>query len=200
MLLEKRLPLAISELLADAAAVFDYRPEFKDPAADVKVFIIDRLRGILRERGFSANEVEAVLAQNPDRLDDIVQRLDAVKAFAELPESASLAAANKRITNILKKTEVEVKAVSADLLREEAERKLAASVARVRPEVDAAFERGDFTGTLKTLAQLRDDVDGFFNDVMVMDEDLALRNNRLALLSQLHAMMNRVADISKLAA
>jgi glycyl-tRNA synthetase beta chain len=199
MLLEKRLPVAISELLADGASVFADRAGFKDPSPDVAVFIIDRLRGILRERGFSANEVEAVLAQNPDRLDDIVQRLDAVKAFAELPESASLAAANKRITNILKKTDSAIGAVSADLLREDAERKLAASVSRVRPEVDAAFERGDFTGTLKTLAQLRDDVDGFFNDVMVMDEDLALRNNRLALLSQLHGMMNRVADISKLA-
>jgi glycyl-tRNA synthetase beta chain len=199
MMLEKRLPLAISELLADAASVFDYRKDFKDPSAEVAGFIIDRLRGILRERGFSANEVEAVLAQNPDRLDDIVQRLDAVKAFAELPESASLAAANKRITNILKKTEAAIGAVSNELLQEDAERKLAASVARVRPEVDAAFERGDFAGTLKTLAQLRDDVDGFFNDVMVMAEDAALRNNRLALLSQLHAMMNRVADISKLA-
>jgi glycyl-tRNA synthetase beta chain len=199
MLLEKRLPLAIGELLADAASVFDYKPGFKDPSTEVAAFIIERLRGILRERGFTANEVEAVLAQNPDRLDDIVQRLDAVKAFAALPESASLAAANKRITNILKKTDVGVKAVSADLLRVDAERKLAASVARVRPEVDAAFRAGDFSGTLKTLAQLRDDVDGFFNDVMVMDENLDLRNNRLALLSQLHAMMNRVADISKLA-
>ena len=199
MLLEKRLPVAISELLADAASVFADRAGFKDPSADVAGFIIDRLRGILRERGFSANEVEAVLAQNPDRLDDIVQRLDAVKAFAELPESASLAAANKRITNILKKTDSAIGAVSADLLREDAERQLAASVSRVRLDVDAAFARGDFTGTLKTLAQLRDDVDGFFNDVMVMDEDLALRNNRLALLSQLHGMMNRVADISKLA-
>jgi glycyl-tRNA synthetase beta chain len=200
MLLEKRLPVAISELLADAASVFGDRAGFKDPSLEVAGFIIDRLRGILRERGFSANEVEAVLAQNPDRLDDIVQRLEAVKAFAELPESASLAAANKRITNILKKTDSVIGAVSGDLLREDAERKLAASVSRVRPDVDAAFERGDFTGTLKTLAQLRDDVDGFFNDVMVMDEDLALRNNRLALLSQLHGMMNRVADISKLAA
>jgi glycyl-tRNA synthetase beta chain len=200
MLLEKRLPLAISELLADAASVFDYKPGFKDPSAEVAAFIIERLRGILRERGFSANEVEAVLAQNPDRLDDIVQRLDAVKAFAALPESASLAAANKRITNILKKTDVAIGAVSADLLQEAAERKLAASVVRVGPEVDAAFREGDFTGTLKTLAQLRDDVDAFFNDVMVMAEDPALRNNRLALLSQLHAMMNRVADISKLAA
>ena len=199
MLLEKRLPLAISDLLADAASVFAGRAGFQNPSIEVGAFIIERLRGILRERGFSANEVEAVLAQQPDRLDDIVQRLDAVKAFAALPESASLAAANKRITNILRKTEVAVGAIVPELLQEGAEITLAASVARVRPEVDAAFERGDFAATLKTLAQLRDDVDGFFNDVMVMDENLALRNNRLALLSQLHAMMNRVADISKLA-
>jgi glycyl-tRNA synthetase beta chain len=200
MLVEKRLPLPLSQLLGDAAAVFEYQPGFKDPSPAVKEFMLDRLRGMLRERGFTPNEVEAVLAQNPDRVDDVVQRLEAVQAFAALPESASLAAANKRITNILKKTEAPGASVQESLLREDAERKLAASVARVRPEVDAAFARGDFTGTLRTLAQLRDDVDAFFNDVMVMADDLALRNNRLALLSQLHAMMNRVADISKLAA
>jgi glycyl-tRNA synthetase beta chain len=199
-LLEKRLPLAISELLADAATVFEYQAGFKDPRADVTAFMLERLRGMLRERGFSPNEVEAVLAQNPDRLDDIVQRLEAVQAFAALPESASLAAANKRITNILKKTEAAIGGVSEALLQEEAERSLFKAITRVRPEVDAAFAAGDFSGTLKTLAQLRDDVDAFFNDVMVMADDLALRNNRLALLSMLHAMMNRVADISKLAA
>jgi glycyl-tRNA synthetase beta chain len=200
MLVEKRLPLAISELLLDAAGVFAGQAAFKDPRAEVSAFMLDRLRGMLRERGFTPNEVEAVLAQNPDRVDDVVQRLEAVQAFAALPESASLAAANKRITNILKKTDVAIGTVSQDLLQEEAERKLAASVERVRPQVDAAFAGGDFAGTLKTLAQLRDDVDAFFNDVMVMAEDQALRNNRLALLSSLHGMMNRVADISKLAA
>lgn len=205
MLLEKRLPLSIQGLLADAAAQFAAIPGFKDPVADVTTFMLDRLRGILRERGFSPNEIEAVVAQNPDRLDDIVQRLEAVQAFAALPESASLAAANKRITNILKKNEEAVSQVAAGgvnvaLLQDEAEKKLAAAVSRVQPEVDAAFAKGDFTGTLQTLAQLRDDVDGFFNDVMVMAEDVALRNNRLALLSSLHGMMNRVADISKLAA
>lgn len=212
MLLEKRLPLSLSVLLADAAAVFDGQTgsvgasvspsvtPFVSPVAEVTTFIIDRLRGILRERGFSPNEVEAVLAQNPDRLDDIVQRLEAVRAFAALPESASLAAANKRITNILKKTDVTPGAVDETLLVEEAERKLFDGVVRVRPQVDAAFAAGDFAGTLQTLAQLRVEVDGFFNDVMVMAEDPALRNNRLALLSMLHGMLNRVADISKLAA
>jgi len=200
MILEKRLPLAISELLADAVSTFAGHAGFKDPSVEVTAFILDRLRGILRERGFSPNEVEAVLAMNPDRLDDIVQRLEAVQAFAALPESASLAAANKRITNILKKTEAPAGAAKAELLQDAAEQALAAQIERVRPEVEAAFARADFTGTLKTLAQLRDAVDAFFNDVMVMADDLALRNNRLALLASLHGMMNRVADISKLAA
>jgi glycyl-tRNA synthetase beta chain len=205
MLIEKRLPLSISGLLADAAKQFASVAGFKDPSADVAAFMLDRLRGILRERGFTPNEIEAVVAQNPDRLDDIVQRLEAVQAFAALPESASLAGANKRITNILKKNEEALAqtggaGVNAALLQDTAEKNLHAAIVRVQPEVDAAFAKGDFAGTLKTLAQLRDDVDAFFNDVMVMAEDVALRNNRLALLSSLHGMMNRVADISKLAA
>jgi glycyl-tRNA synthetase beta chain len=205
MLIEKRLPLSISGLLADAARQFASVAGFKDPSADVAAFMLDRLRGILRERGFTPNEIEAVVAQNPDRLDDIVQRLEAVQAFAALPESASLAGANKRITNILKKNEEALAqtggaGVNPALLQDTAEKNLHAAIVRVQPEVDTAFAKGDFAGTLKTLAQLRDDVDAFFNDVMVMAEDVALRNNRLALLSSLHGMMNRVADISKLAA
>lgn len=204
MLIEKRLSLSISGLLADAAKQFASVAGFKDPSADVAAFMLDRLRGILRERGFSVNEIEAVVAQNPDRLDDIVQRLEAVQAFAALPESASLAAANKRITNILKKNEEALAAVGEQgvnvaLLKDVAEVNLNAAVVRVLPEIDAAFNQGDFAGTLKTLAQLKNEVDAFFNDVMVMADDVALRNNRLALLSSLHGMMNRVADISKLA-
>jgi glycyl-tRNA synthetase beta chain len=203
MLVEKRLPLSISALLGDAAAQFVAVPNFKDPAAEVTAFMMDRLRGMLRERGFSVNEIEAVVAQNPDRLDDIVQRLEAVQAFAALPESVSLAGANKRITNILKKNEealAQASTVKAELLQDAAEKALHAAMGRVAPEVDAAWAKGDFTATLKTLAQLKEEVDAFFNDVMVMAEDIALRNNRLALLSSLHGMMNRVADISKLAA
>ena len=203
MLVEKRLPLSIADMLADAVTTFADQPAFKDPRADVTAFMLDRLRGMLRERGFAPNEVEAVLAQNPDRVDDVVQRLEAVQAFAALPEAASLAAANKRITNILKKNEEAMPkdaTVDPALLQDEAEKNLAAAVTRVQPAVDAAFAGGDFTGTLKTLAQLRDEVDAFFNDVMVMADDIKLRNNRLALLAVLHGMMNRVADISKLAA
>lgn len=203
MLVEKRLPLSLSELLADAAGVFEGQAAFKDPTVEVKAFMLDRLRGMLRERGFTPNEVEAVLAQNPDRVDDVVQRLEAVQAFAALPESSSLAAANKRITNILKKNEEAMPqdaAIKAELLVEPAESALAAKMQSLESSVTSAFANSDFAGALKTLAQMRDEVDAFFNDVMVMAEDLALRNNRLALLAELHGMMNRVADISKLAA
>jgi len=200
MLVEKRLPLSLSALLADAVALFAGKNQFKDPSTDVLNFLFDRLRGQLRERGFAQNEVEAVVAQNPDTLDNIVERLQAVQAFAALPESVSLAAANKRITNILKKAEGTLGAVNAALLQEAAEQALAKAMADVKPQVDTAFAKGDFTAALKTLAALRAEVDSFFNDVMVNAEDPALRDNRLALLSSLHGMLNQVADISKLAA
>lgn len=200
MLVEKRLPLSLNTLLADTLAQFSGNANFKDPSAEVLSFMYDRLRGQLREKGFAQNEVEAVVAQNPDTLDNIVERLQAVQAFAALPESASLAAANKRITNILKKSEGTPGAVQVSLLQEAAEQALYNAMAKVKPEVDAAFAKGDFAAALKTLAALRAEVDSFFNDVMVNADDLALRNNRLALLNELHGMLNQVADISKLAA
>ncbi|HZW21519.1 glycine--tRNA ligase subunit beta [Noviherbaspirillum sp.] len=200
MLVEKRLPLSLKAVLQDTAQLFAGNANFKDATAEVTEFMLDRLRGLLRERGYAQGAIEAVVAQNPDRLDNIVERLDAVKAFADLPEAESLAAANKRITNILKKTEVGAGKVSKELLKEQAEENLFTAMTELKPKVDAAFASGDFTGTLKTLAHIRDNVDAFFNDVMVMAEDEQLRNNRLALLSDLHGMMNRVADISKLAA
>ncbi|WP_420476743.1 glycine--tRNA ligase subunit beta [Noviherbaspirillum sp. ST9] len=200
MLVEKRLPLSLTAVLGDTAQLFAGNANFKDSTAEVTEFMLDRLRGLLRDRGYAQGAIEAVVAQNPDRLDNIIERLDAVKAFADLPEAESLAAANKRITNILKKTEVGTAKVSKELLKEQAEESLYTAMTELKPKVDAAFANGDFTGTLKTLAHIRDSVDAFFNDVMVMAEDEQLRNNRLALLSDLHGMMNRVADISKLAA
>ena len=200
MLIEKRIDVSISRLLWLTSKNFSGIASFTDPVMEARAFMFERMRGILRERGFAPNEVEAVLVEGLDRLHDIVERLDAVQAFAALPESASLAAANKRITNILKKTDAEIGGVAEALLQEDAEKALFAAMNRVRPQVDAAFAARDFTGALVTLAQLRTEVDAFFNGVMVMADDAALRNNRLALLSQLHAMMNRVADISKLAA
>ncbi|SFC61306.1 glycyl-tRNA synthetase beta chain [Collimonas sp. OK412] len=200
MLLEKRLPISLTQLLGNAALQFAGNPNFKDPGSDVLPFLYDRLRGLLRERGYAQNEIEAVVAQQPERLDNIIERLDAVQAFAALPEAEALAAANKRITNILKKTEGVGSTVQQDLLRDSAEQSLFAAMNALKPEVDAAFAKGDFSTALKALARLRENVDGFFNDVMVMAEDAQLRNNRLALLANLHVMLNQVADISKLAA
>lgn len=200
MLLEKRLPVSLTPLLSNAAQQFAGNANFKDPSSDVLPFLYDRLRGLLRERAYSPNEIEAVVAQQPERLDNIIERLDAVQAFAALPEAEALAAANKRITNILKKTEGVGSSVQPDLLQDSAEQSLFAAMNALKPEVDAAFAKGDFSTALKALARLRENVDGFFNDVMVMADDLQLRNNRLALLANLHVMLNQVADISKLAA
>ncbi|MBW9333789.1 glycine--tRNA ligase subunit beta [Herbaspirillum sp. RU 5E] len=204
MLVEKRLPLSLAALLDAAAGLFAGNANFKDPRADVQAFIYDRLRGLLRERGFAQNEVEAVVAQQPDVLDNVVERLQAVQAFAALPEAEALAAANKRITNILKKIEgVAIDAhgaVQESLLQEAAEQGLFAAMQTTRPQVQAAYAAGDFAGALKALAQLRQNVDAFFNDVMVNAEDEQLRKNRQALLASLHGMLNQVADISKLAA
>lgn len=200
MLIEQRLPLSLSHLLLQAAKQFQGNAQFTDPVHDAQIFVYDRLRGLLRDRGHAQDAIEAVVSQSPDRLDDILDRLDAVKAFAALPEAISLAAANKRITNILKKNEAPHSEVQPALLVEPAEERLYGAMVEARLAVDQAFAKGDFASTLKALAALRVDVDAFFNDVMVMAEDAALRANRLALLQALHAMMNRVADISRLAA
>jgi glycyl-tRNA synthetase beta chain len=201
MLVEKRLPLALPALLQQAVALFAGNSNFKDPSADVSSFIYDRLRGLLRERNYAQNEIEAVVAQQPQVLDNITERLDAVQAFAALPEAEALAAANKRITNILKKIEGGVSgSVQNGLLREAAEQALYSAMLLLKPQVDAAYAQGNFSSALKALAQLRQNVDAFFNDVMVNAEDEQLRNNRQALLAELHQMLNQVADISKLAA
>jgi glycyl-tRNA synthetase beta chain len=199
ILIEKKLPLSLRELLKDAVDVLSKNTLFTNPTDAVIDFTMDRLRGLLRDRGYTIAEVEAVLAQNPDRFDNIIDRLDAVRTFAAMPESQSLAGANKRITNILKKSGVTAGQVYEDVMVEDSEKKLYADLLSLKPEADRQFATGDYTGTLKTLATLHDDVDAFFNDVMVMADDLKLRNNRIALLKELHTMMNQVADISKLA-
>ncbi|MBA9845204.1 MAG: glycine--tRNA ligase subunit beta [Ralstonia sp.] len=200
MLIEKPLALTIDDALQIAAASFDGIAAVKPDLAAISDFLYDRLRGYLKDKGYSTNEVEAVVSQRPQRLDDIVARLEAVRAFTALPQAEALAAANKRITNILKKTDVAIGAVQPPLLKEDAERALHQSVVAAEPQVHDAFARGDFTTALKTLAGLREAVDTFFDGVMVMADDTALRDNRLALLAELHGLMNRVADISKLAA
>ena len=155
----------------------------------------------LREQGFSAREVDAVVALRPRRWGEIPRRLAAVRAFAALPEAEALAAANKRVGNILKKSEAGAGPAPLDpaLLREDAEKTLAQALAGTVPQADAAFEQGDFTASLQRLAALRDPVDAFFDGVMVNVDDERLRANRLALLQRLHEAMNRVADLARLA-
>jgi glycyl-tRNA synthetase beta chain len=198
MLVERGLPLAVPQIVASAFHAF---PAGHGQAqAEVAHFLFDRLVGYLRELGYSAQEVEAVIALRPPRWDDIPKRLAAVRAFAGLPEAAALAAANKRIGNILKKSEAVAQAdAQAALLVEAAERDLFAAVQAAQPQADALFEAGDYTASLRHLAALKAPVDAFFDHVMVNADDPKLRANRLALLGQLHAAMNRVADLAKLA-
>ena len=201
ILVEKQLPVDLVELLRTAYAQFAAVPHVADSTQAIYDFCMDRLRGLLRERGYSAGEIDAVLALNPTRLDDIVARLDAVREFSALTEAASLAAANKRISNILKKSDgAPVGGVQVNLLQEAAEKALHAQLEQVAPSVQSQLAARDYTGALTALAALREPVDTFFNDVMVNAEDPALRANRLALLGALHQQMNCVADISRLAA
>ena len=198
MLIETDVPIDLDQLVAVAVPAFGGL--IVNPCTPLLVFIYERLAGNLREQGYTAQEVDAVLSLNPRRLSDVSARLAAVRAFAALPEAASLAAANKRVGNILKKVEGEVTAqVDAALLKEPAEVALNAALADAKPRADEAFERGDYAASLQSLAALRTPVDAFFNTVMVNAEDPALRTNRLGLLATLHAAMNRVADLSKLA-
>ncbi len=190
-------PLSLDGLLAATAATF---PAGKVPAetlTEVRTFIYERYRNQLIN-DHDRNAVEAVIALTPP-LHQVAERVRAAAAFAQLPEAASLAAANKRIGNLLKKAEGEIGAVNDAALVEPAEKALAAAVANLRPQAEAQLAAGDFAANLRTLAQAREPVDAFFADIMVMAEDPAVRANRLALLGQLHGLMNQVADISRLA-
>jgi glycyl-tRNA synthetase beta chain len=199
ILAEKQLPLDLPELLQAAAVPFGEL--ITDPSAALLDFMLDRLAVNLREQGYSAQEVDAVLALKPARLGEVARRLVAVRAFAALPEAPALAAANKRVGNILKKAEGEVKAeVNTELLQEAAETALAAALAEVAPVAETAWSQGDYTASLQLLAALKHPVDTFFDQVMVNADDPALKANRLGLLAQLHQAMNRVADLSRLAA
>jgi glycyl-tRNA synthetase beta chain len=197
MLMEKDLALDWRQLLAMAVPVFG--DKITDPSEALTTFLFDRLAGSLREQGYSAQEVDAVLALHPARLGQVPKLLAAVRAFAALPESPALAAANKRIGNILKKADEVDPHVNPALLKETAEQALHQVMQRLLPESEALFKAGDYTGSLQTLAALRSPVDAFFDDVMVNAEEMDVRLNRQGLLKCLHVAMNRVADLSRLA-
>ena len=201
MLAEGNLDLPLEAMLAVVGDKFSTVEGFKPATAQLSDFIYDRLAGSLREDGYSAQEVDAVVSQRPQRLGDIPKRLAAVRSFSALPEAAALAAANKRVGNILKKVENPVEpTVDSALLKEAAEIALHDALVEVVPQADAAFVTGDYAESLTALAALRTPVDAFFDGVMVNADDPALRANRLGLLAKLHAAMNQVADLSKLSA
>ena len=200
MLIECKLNVSFETLIDLALQQFKSDDKASVLAA-ITEFCFDRLSVNLKEQGASAQEVDAVLALNPSLLSEIPKRLEAVRAFSALAEAPALAAANKRVGNILKKIEGDVAAKINDaLLQEPAEKALAATLAKIKPEADALFESGDYTNSLKALAALKAPVDDFFDNVMVNAEDPSLKANRQGLLATLHQAMNRVADLSKLAA
>lgn len=200
MLIEKELPVSLDALVAAGFEVEQAVPGVKDASAELLNFFFDRLRVMMREAGYSAQEVEAVLVKRCMKLADIKARLAAVKSFTELPEAESLTAANKRIGNILKKIEGETPTeVKPELFTEPAEKALYEALGNHEPIADALYEKGEFSAMLGSLTPLKTPVDTFFADVMVNAEDPAVRANRQALLMKLYNLMNRVAELSALA-
>ncbi len=199
ILMETPLPLDLDELLADAEAGFAAGLLTQPVRAPLADFLFDRLRGLLRENGHAPDAIEAVLAQRPTRIDRVPMKLAAVHEFLRLPESTALAAANKRIGNILKKAECSIGAPNAALLQEDAEKALFAEVQRLTPQVQAHVATEAYAKALHELATVRTAVDTFFDKVMVNVDDPALRANRLGLLKSLYGQLNAVADISRLA-
>ena len=203
MLLEKQLPLSLSATLNQVQEQFADNAQVSNSVAEVQAFMLDRLRGLLKDKGYAPAQIEAVLAKNPDDLSELMVQLQAVQAFAVLPEAQDLAAANKRCVNILRKAAEKNEAIAPSLndslLQEAAEQHLAKAMSSIRPAVEQAISQHDYAAALSALAALREPVDAFFADVMVMADDVAVRANRLKLLQDLASLMNGVADISQLA-
>jgi len=200
ILMETPLPLDLAELIETAAQALQAQGIQLEPVSQpLLVFMLDRLRGTLREAGYSIDVIEAVLAQQPTRIDRVTARLAAVREFQQLPESLALAAANKRIGNILKKADAKLPEADVALLEEDAEKALFERVRLIAPLVTSHVANEDYAEALKVLASVRAEVDRFFAEVMVNVPDPLLRGNRLGLLKALFEQLNAVADIAKLA-
>ena len=198
ILVERALPVSLHALVN---ATYEVLPKDIGQAHDdVEIFVRERLRSYLSDRGYSATAVESVLSRRLVRLDQVPKQLDAVRAFAQLPEAPSLAAANKRIANILRQAGGVLTEFDPALFNQKEEHELADTFAALQPGFEEAFKAGDYTTALKTLAALKGPVDAFFDKVLVMDPDERVRQNRIGFLGRLHATMNRIADLSKLAA
>jgi glycyl-tRNA synthetase beta chain len=193
----RRAAVGVIRILAERQLPLSLRDFIQDPA--LESFIFERARGYFLEQGYSANEVEAVLSLRPQRLDLVPRQLEAVRAFAALPEAESLAAANKRIGNILKQAGSVRAGFDVALLVLPEEKLLATRFSRLKADVEAAYRNLEYTSALRELASLKEPVDAFFDKVMVMDKDPKVRDNRIGFLGTLHGTMNRIADLSKLA-
>jgi glycyl-tRNA synthetase beta chain len=203
ILIERNLPLPLVDLINDAFSIFPRELKLGDARGELETFMFERLRGYFAEAGYTAQEIDAVLSQRPQQLRTVPLRLAAVRAFAALPEARDLASANKRVLNIINKNEdIRHKTVAADrtLMTEAAEIALMDGLEQLAPRAEKHFTAGEYKESLQLLANIKPAVDRFFTEVMVMVDDPAVRNNRAALLQQLGTLMNRVADISKLAA
>ena len=199
IMIEKKLDLDLRDLLEVAASALSDKVDAKAAVDDVLKFMLERLRAFFADKNISADIFDAVFACFPTRPVDFGQRIEAVNAFKALPEAESLAAANKRIRNILKKVEGNISAEVRDsLLQENAEKDLHAKVSQISNEVNAFYTDGDYQSALTKLATLKDPVDQFFDDVMVMADDDALKNNRIALLNQISDLFLQAADLSRL--
>lgn len=199
MLIEKELNVSLTQLVDIGYEAMQTVAGVKDARAELLAFFEDRLRVIFKDKGFSAQEVDAVLAANPATPLEVPARLEAVRAFSQMEEAEALAAANKRIGNILKKSTEAIKEVDAALFEEDAEKTLFDALVGVEPQVQSLYGQGAYTDVLKLLAPMKAPVDKFFEDVMVNVENEAIRQNRLALLARLHRTMNLVAELSRLA-
>lgn len=198
ILVERALPVSLHDLVSAAYRVLP--KDIGQAHAAVEVFVRERMRSYLAERGYAALEIEAVLSRMFVRLDQVPRQLEAVRAFAQLPEAPSLAAANKRIANILRQAGEVPADFDPGLFSQSEEQQLAGAFAAIQPEFERAYKAGEYTAALKSLAALKSPVDAFFDKVLVMDKDERVKQNRIGFLGRLHATMNRIADLSKLAA
>ena len=200
ILMKKPLPLDLGELLAESARAFPPGTlNAEGYATQLSDFMLERLRGFLREAGHGQDVVDAVLAQHPTRMDLIPAKLEAVRQFLANDAAQALAAANKRIGNILKKADGKIPEPDLALLQEDAEKALFERVVQLAPLVSSHVTNGAYTEALLALAGVRAEVDRFFDEVMVNVDEPLLRANRLGLLKSLYAQLNAVADISRLA-
>ena len=190
-------PLSVKDLLDYTAAQFPAGLLAENTVAEVADFMQARL-AVLLQNDYAQDTVSAVLAQHPDRLDDLADKLQAVESFKKLPEAAALAAANKRVQNLLKKADAALGTVQENLLQQDEERALFAAAQTLAPKVQAAVAKRDFQAALTALAAIKPQVDAFFDGVMVMADDAAVKQNRLNLLNLLVGLMNAVADIAAL--